>query len=163
MAKPAKTRRSLRRLLISSLAFLLTSGGAMLLGEGATPADAAAADLIALEKQFAQAIIKADVDALDEVVSEDWIIIGPEGAVVGKAGFLAVVRSGALTHSSMESDEARVRVYGDTAIVTARVAAAGAYQGQAFTTRERSTDVFVRQHGHWRCVLTQLTTIAAAQ
>jgi ketosteroid isomerase-like protein len=135
----------------------------MVPGEGATPTDAAAADLIALEKQFAEAIIKADVDALNKIVSEDWIIIGPEGAVVSKSGFLVVVRSGALAHSSMESDEARVRVYGDTAIVTARVASAGAYQGQPFTTRERSTDVFVRQHGHWKCVLTQLTTIAAAQ
>jgi ketosteroid isomerase-like protein len=105
-------------------------------------------------------IVKADVDALDNIVSDDWII-GPDGKVINRPGFLDVVRSGALAHSSMESDETRVRVYGDTAIVTARVVTAGAYQGQAFTTQERSSDVFVRQQGHWKCVLTQLTTIAA--
>ena len=118
--------------------------------------DAAAADLITLEKQFAQAIVKADGDALDNILSDDWIIIGPEGRVINKAGFLDVVRSSTLAHSIMESDETRVRVYGDTAIVTARVVTAGAYRGQAFTTRERSSDVFVRQQGHWKCVLTQL-------
>ena len=96
-------------------------------------------------------------------MSDDWIIIGPEGRAISKSTFFEVTRSGALTHSSMESDETRVRLYGDTAIVTARVVTAGAYQGQAFTTRERSTDVFVRQHGLWKCVLTQLTTIAAAR
>jgi ketosteroid isomerase-like protein len=133
----------------------------MVSGEGPTPLDAAAADLITLEKQFAQAIVKADVDALHNIVSDDWIIIGPEGKLTNKSEFLGVVRSGALVHSSMESDETRVRVYGDTATVTARVVTAGAYQGQAFMTRERSSDVFVRQHGHWKCVLTQLTTIAA--
>jgi ketosteroid isomerase-like protein len=131
----------------------------MVSGEGPAPLDAAAADLITLEKQFAQAIVKADVDALDNIVSDDWIIIGPEGKVINRPGFLDVVRSGALAHSSMESDETRVRVYGDTAIVTARVVTAGAYQGQAFTTHERSSDVFVRQQGHWKCVLTQLTPL----
>lgn len=135
----------------------------MVSGEGPTPLDIVAADLITLEKQFAQAIVKADVDALDKLVSDDWIIIGPEGKVINKTGFLDVIRSGALAHSSMESDETRVRVYGDTAIVTARVVTSGAYRGQAFATQERSSDVFVRQQGHWKCVLTQLTTIAAAK
>jgi hypothetical protein len=41
------------------------------------------------------------------------------------------------------------------------VATTGAYQGRPFTTLERSTDVFVRGAGQWRCVLTQLTSIAA--
>jgi ketosteroid isomerase-like protein len=71
-----------------------------------------------------------------------------------------VVKSGALTHSVMEMDETRVRVYGDSAVVTARAVTTGTYQGQPFTTRERSTDVFVRQQGQWKYVLTQLTTIA---
>ncbi len=61
----------------------------------------------------------------------------------------------------MTSDDITVRVYGETALVTARVAATGAYQGRSFTTLERSTDVFVRQAEQWRCVLTQLTAIAA--
>ena len=161
MAEPEKAGRALGYLLISAVVLLFSSGGAMVSGEGPAPLDAAAVDLITLEKQFALAIVKADVDALDNIVSEDWIIIGPEGKVINKSGFLNVVRSGALSHSSMESDETRVRVYGDTAIVTARVVTAGAYQGQGFTTQERSTDVFIRQQGHWKCVLTQLTTIAA--
>jgi ketosteroid isomerase-like protein len=126
---------------------------------GPTPPDAAAADLVALEERFERALAEADVDALDEIVSDDWIVIGPDGGLTTKTAFLAVVKSGALTHSTMVSDETRVRVHGDTAIVTARVVATGVYQGQPFTTRERSTDVFVREQGPWRCVLTQLTTI----
>jgi ketosteroid isomerase-like protein len=132
-------------------------------GEAAAPLDAAATDLITLERQFAQAIVESDVDALDKIVSDEWIVVGPEGKVIDKPGFLDVVRSGALAHSTMESDETRVRVYGDTGVVTARVVTAGTYRGQAFTNRERSSDVFVRQEGHWKCVLTQLTTIAPAK
>ena len=118
------------------------------------------AELIALEELFARTVVAGDAGSLEKLVDDDWMIIGPEGNVISKAVFLDVVKSGALTHSTMELDETRVRVYGDTAIVTARAVTAGTYQGQPFTTRERSTDVFVRQHGQWKYVLTQLTTMA---
>lgn len=131
----------------------------MAVGDRPSTSDAATADLIALEKQFAQALVKGDVESLDGLVSDDWIIIGPEGGVINKSAFLDVVKSGALTHSTMELDETRVRIYGDTAIVTARAVTTGTYQGQTFTTQERSTDFFVRQQRQWKCVLTQLTTI----
>jgi len=36
----------------------------------------------------------------------------------------------------------------------------GKYQGQPFREVERSSCVFVRQEGQWRCVLTQLPQFA---
>ncbi len=132
----------------------------MATGDGPDTPHAAATELIALEQQFARMLSSGDVESLDRLVSDDWIIIGPEGRVINKSTFLDVVKSGALTHSKMDFDEMRVRVYGDTAIVTARAVTTGTYQGKAFATRERSTDVLVRQQGHWKWVLTQLTTIA---
>ena len=129
-------------------------------GPSATPSDTVNAELMALEKRFAEVILKGDADALARLVSDDWVVYGPDGKAIPKAAFLGVIKSGALTHSAMDFDEARVRVNGDTAIVTGRATTTGAYQGQAFTTRERSTDIFVRQNGQWKCVQTQLTTIA---
>jgi ketosteroid isomerase-like protein len=57
----------------------------------------------------------------------------------------------------MESHETRVRIYGDTAIVTALTATKGKFSGEGFTTQERATDVFVKQNGRWQCALSQLT------
>lgn len=131
----------------------------MVTADGRTASDGDTADLIGLEKQFSQAIVKGDIEGLERLVSDDWIIVGPEGKVIERSVFFGVMKSGLLTHSTMESDEVRVRTYGNTGIVTARVVAVGSYQGQAFTTKERSTDVFVRRNGLWKCVLTQLTTI----
>lgn len=154
-------RKPLRYLLVvaSVVAFSFSGVRVMSSGQRPTTPNAAAADVAALEMQFAQALVKADVEVLGALVDDDWIIIGPDGGITGKSAFLEVVRSGALTHSTMEFDDTRVRVYGDTAIVTARAVTTGAYQGHAFTTRERSTDIFVRKQGVWKCVLTQLTTI----
>jgi ketosteroid isomerase-like protein len=131
----------------------------MATGDGPGTSDAATADLLALEKEFAEALVNGDADSLNRLVSDDWIIIGPEGRVITRSAFLDVVKSGSLTHSMMELDETRVRVYGDMATVTARAITTGTYQGRTFATSERSTDVFVRQQGQWKCVLTQLTAI----
>ena len=60
----------------------------------------------------------------------------------------------------MDSADETVRVYGDTAVVSARGISGGAYRGQTFRVVERVTDVWVRREGTWRCVLTHLSRIA---
>jgi ketosteroid isomerase-like protein len=114
-------------------------------------------ELLKLEKEFEQAIIKNDAEAIGRFLADDWIIIGPDGGIIDKSRFLGVIKSGALTHETMESDDIRVRIYGDTAVVTGLTTTKGKYSGQDFTTQERATDVFVKQNGRWQCVLSQLT------
>ena len=117
-------------------------------------------ELLELEKRFQNAIVANDADAIEPLVSDDWIIVNADGRTVERDRFLAVVKSGALTHNAMTLDEPRMRIYGDTAVVTGRATSAGKFMGTDFTTLERSTDVFVKTNGQWRCVLTQLTKIA---
>ena len=99
-------------------------------------------------------------ESIGRFVSDDWVIIGPEGNVIDKLRFLEVIRTGDLEHESMESEESRVRVYGDAAIITALSRSKGQYKGQSFSTHERSTSVYSKMGGRWQCVLTQLTAIA---
>ncbi|HZA38518.1 MAG TPA: nuclear transport factor 2 family protein [Candidatus Baltobacteraceae bacterium] len=114
-------------------------------------------ELLKLEKEFTQAIVKNDADAITRFLADDWIIIDADGGIVDKARFLGVIKSGALTHEMMESDEVAVRIYGEAAVVTGLTATKGKFMGQEFSTRERATDVFVKQSGRWRCVFSQLT------
>ena len=114
-------------------------------------------ELLKLEKAFAEAIVKNDVEAIGRFVADDWIIIEPYGEIVDRTRFFEVIKSGALTHDAMESEDFRVRVYGDSAVVTAITCAKGKFMGQEFSTHERATDVFVRRDGRWQCVLTHLT------
>jgi hypothetical protein len=72
-----------------------------------------------IETEWSAAIVKNDAEAIGRFMSDDWIIIGPEGNVIDRARFLEVIRSGDLMHESMESDNPLVRVYGESAIVTA--------------------------------------------
>ena len=113
--------------------------------------------LLKLEKEFAEAIVKNDLEGIGRLVADDWIIIGAGGEIIDRARFFEVIKSGALTHDMMESEDFRVRVYGDSAVVTALTRAKGKFMGQEFSTQERATDVFVKLEGQWQCVLTHLT------
>ena len=55
-------------------------------------------DVIKLENEFARAVTSNDVDALDGILADDWIIIDPDGSIVDKARFLGVIKSGVLSH-----------------------------------------------------------------
>ena len=114
-------------------------------------------ELLTLEKAFAEAIVKNDLEGIGRLVTDDWIIIDPNGEIVDRARFFDVIKSGALTHDMMESEDFRVRVYGDSAVVTGLTRTKGKFMGQEFSTQERATDVFVQRDGRWQCVLTHLT------
>ena len=114
-------------------------------------------ELLKLEKEFAEAIVRNDLEGIARLVTGDWIIIDPNGEIVDRTRFFEVIKSGALTHDTMESEDFRVRVYGDSAVVTGITRTKGRFMGQDFNTQERATDVFVKRGGRWQCVLTHLT------
>ena len=117
-------------------------------------------ELMNLEQEFSNAIVSNDPKAIEPLLAADWVIIDPDGSVIDKARFLGAIASRALTHEAMDSEDFRVRVYGDTAVVTALTRTRGKFMGQAFSTQERATDIFVKLGGQWRCVISQLTRFA---
>lgn len=106
-----------------------------------------------------RAMITNDPEAIGRFMADDWLIVGPDGSVGGKDRFLALIRSGELTHDVMETHELDVRVYGETAVTVASGVSGGHYRGNSFLIKERSSCVFVRQGGQWRCVLTHLSPL----
>ena len=114
-------------------------------------------ELLNLEKEFTAAIVRNDPEAIGRCVTDDWIIINADGGIIDRERFLGVIKSGTLTHEMMESDDIRLCVYGDSAVLSAVTRTKGKFMGQEFTTHERATDFFVKLDGQWRCVLTQLT------
>ncbi len=117
-------------------------------------------ELILLSNEWDRAMVQNDADAIGQYMADDWTIIGPDGSMSDRATFLGLVRSGALSHDVMESQDFRIRIYGSTAVVLARGVSGGRYQGQVFREVEQSSNIFVKQHGQWKCVLTHLSRLA---
>jgi ketosteroid isomerase-like protein len=104
-------------------------------------------ELIGVAKEWDRAMVENDAEAIGRYMAEDWTIIGPDGPVGDKATFLQLVKSGKLSHDVMESEDFNVRVYGETAVVTARGVSGGKFQGQAFREMERSSCVLSGKRG----------------
>ena len=117
-------------------------------------------EILKLEDEFGHAMIKNDPEAIGRLLANDWIIIDPDGGIIDRARFLAVIRSGTLSHEVMDSRDVRVRIYGNSAAVTALTTTTGKFSGQEFKTEERATDLWVKKNGQWMCVLSQLTRIS---
>jgi hypothetical protein len=116
-------------------------------------------ELLKTEREFTQAVVRNDLAAIERLVSGDWTIVDADGNVITKERFVGIIKSGALTHESIELSDQDVRLYGDAAVVTGFAVSKGKFMGQEFSAYERSTDFFVRKDGHWQCVFTQLTRI----
>jgi hypothetical protein len=82
------------------------------------------------EKDFANAVVSNNGDAIGKFLADDWMIVGPYGNSIDKARFVDVIKSGMLTHDLMESDDMLVRVYGDCAVVTALTRTKATFRGQ---------------------------------
>ena len=114
-------------------------------------------ELLKLGEDWAAAMVANDADRIGSYMADEWVIVSERG-ISTKEDFLAFVRSGQLTHSMFEmAGEARIREYGDTAVLTARIVNTAHFGGQQFDADEWTTDVFVKRDGKWLCVLSHIT------
>jgi hypothetical protein len=100
--------------------------------------------------------VSNDAGRIAEFMADDWVLVSDSG-VTSAERFLAVIRSGELTYSGIVSvGVSRVRVYGDTAVVTAPGDQHRLLPGPRFDADEWTADVFVRRDGRWLCTLTHI-------
>ena len=141
----------------------------ILLFTAAYPAIAASADRRGIEAEISrldtrriEALVNADMKALDEIFSDDLVYVHSGGKIDAKKPYLALVSSGSLDYVSQQYDPpARVVVGGpDTAFVTGRVtielkSKAGQITKRVLTT----TTVYARTAAGWKAILYQSTPV----
>jgi ketosteroid isomerase-like protein len=113
-----------------------------------------------LEKEWADALVKRDQAVIDRIESSDWMLADAEGNLVSKAKTDADLKSGAVAFESVQNDELKVRVFGDTAIAYGLVTEKMKFQGKDTSGQYRFTDVFIRRDGRWQAISTHLSRVA---
>jgi ketosteroid isomerase-like protein len=113
-----------------------------------------------LSKQHREAVVKGDTKAMDSILADDWVGINPRGDVESKAQQAKSLKDGSVDFEAIDPDEVKVRVFGDAAVVMGRYRVKLTFNGQKIDQLVRTTEVFVKQGGKWRCVSTQVTSIA---
>jgi ketosteroid isomerase-like protein len=113
-----------------------------------------------LGEDWAAAELRGDTAFLEHALADDFIAIGPRGFTLTKDQWLARHESRALRYESFRLDDARVRVYGDAAVVTGRETVKGKYEDHDLQDQFRTTLVFVKQQERWLLAGLHLSPIA---
>ncbi len=115
------------------------------------PADASA-DIIALENAWTAAEVDNNAAALDKLLADTVVITQPDGSIQNKNETLAYVRDKANHWDKVVSENMKVHVYENTAIVTGTYHEKGSSAGKPFENHGIFTDTWIRRDGKWRCV-----------
>jgi len=108
--------------------------------------------IIALENAWNQAQIHHDGEALNRLVTENFVYTDWDGTLLNKAKFIADSKDPSTEMALVANDDVHVYFYPGVAIVTGAYHAKGTNQGRAFDHYGRFTDTWISSDGQWRCV-----------
>ena len=132
---------------------------AALTTEGAPAASSVEEQLLKMERDRAAAVVKADVATLEGMTADDYILINANGQMSDKATTMNDIKTGNIKLTANEVSDMKVRVYGDTAVVTGKSSAKGTIRGHELKGPVMFTRVYVKKNGKWLSVAFQQTPI----
>lgn len=102
-----------------------------------------------LNDDWVKALVRADGETLNRIMADDFIFTYPlEGD--DKAQFITDVTSGHLKIEHISREQTNVRVFGSTAVLTARDSATWLYHGREFSGHYKIIKVFTERNGRWQ-------------
>lgn len=129
---------------------------AVLMADAGEPArNAGTAAVEKAERSRFEAMVQHDYAALDRLLSGDLTYGLSDGTVKSKEAFLAALKAGTLSYTSISPVELAVRLYGGTAVVNGVADMVVAPKAGEMPIRVRFTDVYVFREGRWVMVAWQ--------
>lgn len=127
----------------------------MVAPDGAAAGDAEV--VAALDTEYQAAVGRNDAATMDRILADDFVLVVGNGTVYTKADLIKEAKSASTTwEQQVEIDNSqKVRVWGDTAVVTAKLWLKGTREGQSFDRKLWFSDTYVRTKTGWRYVFGQ--------
>lgn len=108
-----------------------------------------------LNDDWVKAILRGDGETLNRIMADDFFFTYPlEGD--DKAQFIADVTSGDLKIEHISREQVSVRVFGGTAVLTARDSATWLYHGRELSGQYKIISVFTERAGRWQLCAIQV-------
>jgi ketosteroid isomerase-like protein len=129
--------------------------GALALVSVATAGSSAAADqkiLAALDKAYQKAVEQNDAEEMARILADDFVLIDGHGKAYTKSDLVDDAKSGKTHYVHQADSDQTVRIWGDTAVVTAKLWAKGIEDGEAVDYTLWFSDTYVRTPKGWSYV-----------
>jgi len=115
-------------------------------------------DVAALDTEFQAAVKRNDVAAVDRLLPDDYILVSATGDVQTKADLVNDARRKKYVYTHQEDSHQTVRIWGNTAVLTALLWAQGMTEGKHFDVKVWFSDTYVCTPRGWRYVFAQVGT-----
>jgi ketosteroid isomerase-like protein len=154
-------RYSLRLVPVLTLLLVLT---APLPAQERSAATGTIEEVRASIRRYDDALRRSDTAAVAQFWAPEYTFINPRGELLTRADRLANLRAGRTAFDSLAPvlAEERIRTYGDKDVVavhTTLLSIGGRYSGRTERGQYRATAIWVRRHGRWQQVASQLTPV----
>lgn len=111
-----------------------------------------AAAIRALELKWTESYKQRSIDILSSLLAEDFVITIEDGSIYSKAGYISHTADPSTRVQVAELSDLKVRMHGDTAIVTGAYHEKGESNGKPYEYHDRLTDVWMKTGGKWHVV-----------
>ena len=115
--------------------------------------------IINLSDKGREAALKGDTSFLEQDTTDDYTVITGSGAVVTKSEAIQMRKSGDVKYFAIEVADKKVRVHGDTAILTATANIKGTMKSNDISGTYRIAQVWVKHGGKWKVANMQSTKV----
>ena len=136
---------------------------AWLLATAALPlraSDAGKEAIRAIDASWNSLRLQPDVEGLDRLLRDDWLLTHSDGRVQDKADYLKELSSRTRANQAIGNQDVEVRLHGDTVVVTGTSVQAGTSNGQPWSGRFRFTRTWILRDGNWRMLASHSSRIA---
>ena len=104
----------------------------------------------ALDTEYQAAVKGNDAATMDRILAEDFVLVTGRGRTYDKADLLGEARKKSTVYEHQEEIEQKVRVWGDTAVVTALLWIKGTNDGKPIDYKLWFSDTYVRSPKGWK-------------
>jgi len=118
---------------------------------GQNKPDTGSSKILAFENKWNSAYKKGDVAAMESLLADDFIITTEDGSTLSKSGYIASNGS-TMTVEISDMSDLKVRMHGNTAVVTGAYHEKGLTKGKPYEYRDRFTDVWMNITGRWQVI-----------
>lgn len=109
------------------------------------------AEIRGCEAQLCTAMLNSDLSALDVLIADDLLFVGPTGELATKAMDLELHRTGNTRFHELIPKELEIRVWSEQfVLVAAKVFLSGTYLGNAFSGDYRYIRIWRKDQNHWQ-------------
>jgi ketosteroid isomerase-like protein len=112
-------------------------------------------DIAALDAEYHAAVQRNDVAAMGRLLADDFVLVTGKGRIYTKADLLKEAAAKAVVYERQEDSNQTVRIWGNTAVITAVLWGKGRDHGRPFEYRMWFSNTYVRTSTGWLYVFGQ--------